>query len=55
MGPTKHKYPSNLQRNYYEHIIRDDSSLYCIREYIWSNPIKWETDENNPKWPGRKK
>ena len=27
------------QRNYYEHIIRDDTSLNRIREYILTNPI----------------
>ena len=26
------------QRNYYEHIIRDDESLYRIRNYIKNNP-----------------
>ena len=36
------------QRNYYEHIIRDESSLDLIREYINNNPLKWELDENNP-------
>jgi putative transposase len=29
------------QRNYYEHIIRDDDSLNEIREYIRNNPIRW--------------
>ena len=33
------------QRNYYEHIIRDDDDLDRIREYILNNPINWETDE----------
>jgi len=37
------------QRNYYEHIIRDQKSLNRIRQYIISNPNNWETDENNPK------
>jgi REP element-mobilizing transposase RayT len=32
------------QRNYYEHIIRDDVSLYQIRQYIADNPLDWETD-----------
>jgi REP element-mobilizing transposase RayT len=32
------------QRNYYEHIIRDDSDLNRIREYIWNNPLNWLTD-----------
>jgi len=36
------------QRNYYEHIIRDDESLNRIREYIMTNTIRWEEDEENP-------
>lgn len=33
------------QRNYYEHIIRNEKSLYAIREYIINNPLNWEKDE----------
>ena len=39
---------SNLkiwQRNYYEHIIRNELDLQNIRKYISLNPIKWEIDE----------
>jgi putative transposase len=32
------------QRNYYEHIIRDEQDLNRIREYINNNPLQWETD-----------
>src|SRR3954451_456259 len=32
------------QRNYYEHIIRDDEGLQRIREYIANNPATWESD-----------
>jgi REP element-mobilizing transposase RayT len=34
------------QRNYYEHIIRNDNELNKIREYIINNPLTWQTDEN---------
>jgi REP element-mobilizing transposase RayT len=37
------------QRNYWEHIIRDEKELDRIREYIINNPANWESDENNPK------
>jgi putative transposase len=37
------------QRNYYEHIIRDERSLDRIRKYIVSNPENWVADENNPE------
>lgn len=32
------------QRNYHEHIIRNEKSLENIREYIIQNPQKWEED-----------
>lgn len=32
------------QRNYYENIIRDESSWNHIREYVKNNPQKWEED-----------
>ena len=32
------------QRNYYEHIIRDQAELECVRDYINDNPEKWERD-----------
>jgi len=34
------------QRNYYEHIIRNEIELNRIRQYIIDNPKKWRTDEN---------
>jgi putative transposase len=37
------------QRNYYEHIIRNDKELQTIREYIRYNPLKWDEDEENPE------
>lgn len=36
------------QRNYFEHIIRNDKSLDRIREYIADNPARWEHDPENP-------
>jgi putative transposase len=36
------------QRNYYEHIIRNENELNRIRQYIIDNPFKWDIDENNP-------
>jgi REP element-mobilizing transposase RayT len=36
------------QRNYYEHVIRNDTDLKEIREYIQNNPLKWLEDENHP-------
>jgi len=33
------------QRNYYEHIIRDERSYKRICEYIINNPIKWTDDK----------
>lgn len=36
------------QRNYYEHIIRDEPELFRIRKYILDNPAKWYWDKMNP-------
>ena len=33
------------QRNYYEHIIRDDVSLLNIAYYIENNPAHWQEDD----------
>ncbi|MBN2410159.1 transposase [candidate division KSB1 bacterium] len=32
------------QRNFYEHIIRDEKDYYRIKEYILNNPLKWTDD-----------
>ncbi len=32
------------QRNYYEHIIRDEKALQNIRKYIQDNPLNWDKD-----------
>ncbi len=41
------------QRSFYEHIIRDERSLERIVAYIQDNPqdnpIRWETDPENPR------
>jgi REP element-mobilizing transposase RayT len=36
------------QRNYYEHVIRDEDDLNRIREYIECNPQMWASDVENP-------
>jgi len=59
---TTHKYNTQFrsnnaarkilwQRNYYDHIIRNDISLDKIRAYILNNPARWYLDKENP---GRK-
>jgi putative transposase len=37
------------QRNYYEHVIRDEDDLNRRREYIVSNPLHWDSDWENPQ------
>ena len=39
------------QRNYYEHIIRDENELNLIRQYITTNPKQWDIDSENPNAP----
>lgn len=41
------------QRNYYEHVIRDDAALERIRDYIVANPARWPDDRENPNAAGR--
>jgi REP element-mobilizing transposase RayT len=42
-------FPGKLwQRNYYEHVVRNEKELTRIREYIRNNPAKWDTDKDNP-------
>lgn len=46
----KSKYPGKTmgklwQRNYYEHIIRDEQSYHRISEYIIDNPKNWKGDK----------
>ncbi|MBI3611356.1 MAG: transposase [Nitrospirae bacterium] len=36
------------QRNYYERVVRDDSEMHRVREYITGNPAGWLEDEENP-------
>jgi len=36
------------QRNYYEHIIRDEGELNRIRQYVIDNPLNWDSDKENP-------
>ena len=35
------------QRGFYEHIVRNEDELHKIREYIRTNPARWERD---PYW-----
>jgi len=37
------------QRNYYEHIIRNENDLDRICEYIFNNPANWANDDENPQ------
>ncbi len=32
------------QRNYYEHIVRNEDDLNRIRDYIQANPVRWMDD-----------
>jgi REP element-mobilizing transposase RayT len=46
---TTHQHGKALwQRNYFEHIVRNDRDLDRIREYIAVNPIRWSLDRENP-------
>ncbi len=36
------------QRNYYEHIIRNERAYKLIAQYIFDNPARWNKDSINP-------
>ena len=52
IGVKRHGWPPFSgrlwQRNYYEHIIRNERSLNKIRQYIADNPARWPDDPENP-------
>ncbi len=39
------------QRNYWEHVVRNEESLNRIREYIENNPARWAEDQLHPDAP----
>lgn len=51
IGVTKYANDNNIdfqwQPRFHDRIIRDESALYGIREYIRNNPEKWHHDRNN--------
>ena len=48
---SKNKIMGKLwQRNYYEHIIRNEQSYQRISEYIINNPSKWKEDTFKPNF-----
>jgi len=36
------------QRNYYEHIVRNNFEYKQIIQYIETNPLKWQEDQLHP-------
>ncbi|HSL42222.1 MAG TPA: transposase [Anaerolineales bacterium] len=36
------------QRNYYEHVIRNEQDLQNKTDYIEANPMLWDRDDENP-------
>lgn len=41
------------QRNFYEHVIRNETSLRALREYVANNPLQWELDQLHPANPSK--
>jgi putative transposase len=49
-----HPFPGKLwQRNYYEHIIRNQDEWHHISQYIANNPAQWDLDCENPAYIAR--
>jgi uncharacterized protein (TIGR00252 family) len=55
-GVKEHGWPqfkgSLWQRSFYDRVIRDEASLNRIREYISTNPLRWDLDRENPQSRG---
>ncbi len=45
---TSYPFPKLWQRNYYEHIVRDNTDPERIRRYIRNNPAHWTIDKLRP-------
>jgi putative transposase len=46
-------YPGRLwQRNFYERIVRGPEEMNRLRQYIVDNPIRWQSDPENPNRSG---
>jgi hypothetical protein len=44
-------FPGKLwQRNYYEHVIRNEREWEAIQYYIRENPARWAFDRENPDY-----
>jgi REP element-mobilizing transposase RayT len=41
------------QRGYWEHVVRSPSDLDRIREYVETNPARWDLDRENAARTGR--
>lgn len=39
------------QRNYWDHVIRNETELHRIRQYIRNNPTRWQEDALHPDQP----
>jgi REP element-mobilizing transposase RayT len=39
------------QRNYYEHIVRNETEMNNIWNYINTNPLHWQDDQLHPSSP----
>jgi putative transposase len=50
INKMNNKSNSIWQRNYHEHIIKNDESHIKISEYIINNPCTWKTDSINPNF-----
>lgn len=47
LGRSPGKRQPVWQRNYYEHVIRDEADWDRLRRYIDANPMNWGMDEEN--------
>ena len=46
---TMHQIDFTWQARYYDRVVRSEKELQNIRQYIFNNPARWETEKNNPE------
>jgi REP element-mobilizing transposase RayT len=41
------------QRRFHDHVVRDETDLDRVREYVATNPLRWALDRENPSTDAR--
>jgi putative transposase len=47
-GASRAARGSLWERSFHDRVIRDDSELKALRQYVCDNPLRWAVDRENP-------